>query len=681
MADASYIIDIAAQMPEGEVTTAQLDDMVKGLTGAGKGADFFQVALKQVSASLASAKAATASANAALAEGTGKYRELEKAASTASKTAEKAALKGKLSPEIAAQAVQAEAALDGYAHTLKSLEQNAAAATKAEAGFARQLDNVKKLSAHTDKTVAGAAEATEKLRGGLASVPGPVGKIGSALLAPVQGFQKLSASMGSSNAAMLLTATAAAGVVVAVVAITAAVIAGTIAIAAWAVGLADAKRMANLHSEAVRAMSPELEGLRSTFADVTKATGLQNDELEALAKKLSDAKTPADRIAGALSDAALQEAALGKGGADDFIAKIRESKGAVTGLANETRLALGGIVAKQLRGIDAQSATIKKNFSSLFSGLDIEPVLKGLERLGALFDQNTAAGQTIKFLFESIFQPLIDQAETAAVVIEAFAIGFLIGLTKAYIAVKPALAAVKEFFGFKDASLSDTLALVKRAGELVVPAFLVFAGVLAAIAAAIGVAVAASVAWTVAIYSAIAAVVGLGVAIFNGLMSAMNSVNEFLVSAPAKMLQLGSDLIAGLANGIVAGKDAVVGAVTGAVSGAIASAKKLLGIASPSKVFAEIGAYTGEGFAQGVDDSAPDAQTAMTTMVNPAPPAASAQPAASSAGGSSGPMLHIENLYLAGAKASEAETLSLADALTRIIKGDAAAMGGEPAPA
>jgi len=682
MSDAQYVIDIAAEMPAGEATTAQLDEMVKGLTGAGKGADFFQVAMKQLSGSLDAAKAAAKAANGALAEGNASYRELEKAANVAAKAVEKAGAKGVIDPKLSADSARADAALKSYAITLKSLEQNAAAATKAESTFATQLANVQKLSAHTDKTVTGAAEATEKLRFGLSSVPGPVGKIGSSLLAPVQGFQKLTASMGSSNAAMLLTATAAIGAVVAVVAITAAVIAGAIAIASWAVGLADAGRSAGLVTEATEILHPELEALHETVDGLTDATGLTENALDKIALSLKGAHVAAADLPDALRAAALAEAALGQGGAQEFIAQMQASKKGVRAFSQEISGQLEGVVAKKLRGLDGQAATFKKNIGQLFGELDIEPVLKGLERLGGLFDQNTAAGQTIKFLFETVFQPLINQAEKASIVVEAFALGFLIGMTKLYIGLKPVIKGVEEFFGFKDTSLADVLAVATKAGEY---AAAIFAGVVfafLAVAAAIGAVVAIGVALTASLVAMVGAVIGAAVAVGGAFLDAFTAVKTYLAGLPDTLVSVGRDLMLGLANGITGGVSSVVGAMTGAVGSAIDAAKHKLGIASPSKVFAEIGGYTGEGFAQGVDDSAPDAQAAMTSMVNPAPAAAQAGASAPAAGGSSGPTVHIEKLYLAGAEASKADTISLSEALTRLIRGDAAALGGgEAAPA
>jgi hypothetical protein len=55
----------------------------------------------------------------------------------------------------------------------------------------------------------------------------------------------------------------------------------------------------------------------------------------------------------------------------------------------------------------------------------------------------------------------------------------------------------------------------------------------------------------------------------------------------------------------------------------------LLGIASPSKVFAQIGEYTAEGFIHGVDSMRPRAQASLGSMVH-VPRAVAEIPAAES---------------------------------------------------
>ncbi|HEY3516544.1 MAG TPA: hypothetical protein VGL98_05805, partial [Gammaproteobacteria bacterium] len=95
MADAQWVLDIAANMPAGQATTAELDRLTEALTGAGRKSDEFQSALKVVSGQLDVAKASSVAANAALAAGSEQYKLLEREASRAGKALEVAQAKGK----------------------------------------------------------------------------------------------------------------------------------------------------------------------------------------------------------------------------------------------------------------------------------------------------------------------------------------------------------------------------------------------------------------------------------------------------------------------------------------------------------------------------------------------------------------------------------------------------------
>ena len=70
------------------------------------------------------------------------------------------------------------------------------------------------------------------------------------------------------------------------------------------------------------------------------------------------------------------------------------------------------------------------------------------------------------------------------------------------------------------------------------------------------------------------------------------------------MTSIGSNIIQGLVNGVTDAAGKLIDAVKGAVGNAIEGAKNLLGIHSPSRVFREIGRYTMQGAALGVDDDA-----------------------------------------------------------------------------
>lgn len=84
---------------------------------------------------------------------------------------------------------------------------------------------------------------------------------------------------------------------------------------------------------------------------------------------------------------------------------------------------------------------------------------------------------------------------------------------------------------------------------------------------------------------------------------ASNLING-LASIPDQVISIGSNIIQGLVNGITGAAGKLIDAVKGAVGDAIEGAKNLLGIHSPSRVFREIGQYTMQGAALGVDDDA-----------------------------------------------------------------------------
>ncbi|WP_102157710.1 phage tail protein [Zhihengliuella halotolerans] len=91
-------------------------------------------------------------------------------------------------------------------------------------------------------------------------------------------------------------------------------------------------------------------------------------------------------------------------------------------------------------------------------------------------------------------------------------------------------------------------------------------------------------------------------------------ITGFLSSMPGKLLQIGKDMIQGLINGIGNMAGAVTDKIGGVVSGAIDGAKRLLGINSPSRVFMEIGEYTGEGMSIGLERQSKAVQKAAEAM-------------------------------------------------------------------
>lgn len=709
MSDAQYVIDVAATF-KGEQTIAQMDALTAKLLGAGAGADSFQNAVVQLSNALDQAKESSAAANSALAAGNAEYKALEQAANQAAKAQEKAGRLGVIPPEVAASASAAAAALELHVTELAKLEQAAAIASQREDALGVSMANVRKLStataaaekkaadevkAATDEERAALQEtinteaahdrALKKTAGALSSLGGPFGAVGAWTLNAVDDFGDMAKTMGTTGASAVIAGTAIASVALAIAAVVAAVVVGTIAIASWAVGLGDARRSAGLATEAFEAMNPGVEALHETIDGLTSRTGLSEAALDGIAKSLIAAKVSAADLPDALTAAALAERALGNGGAAEFTASLKDSKKSVAALSTEVQAKLGGVVTQQMRSLSAQSDRFHASVSQLFGGLNIDPVLSGFEKLVGLFDENSAAGQALQLIFESVFQPLINQADAASTAIEAFALGFLIGLTKVYIAVKPAIHAVSEFFGTNDSSLSDTMATVTKAGEYLVPVFVAAAAVLAVLAVSIGLAVAAIVVVQVAIYAVGAAVIAAGAAIIYGFVSAWDTVTSFLDSITLE--GVGTAIMQGLANGITAAAGIPLAAITGVVNGAISGAKSVLGIHSPSTVFAEIGDNTAAGFAGGVADATPDVRSSLERMVDPPAPTTQAGSAtgaragggaaAASSGGSNFAGA-VFNFY--GVENAEDAEARFGEIVTRLWEGDAASIGGASVP-
>jgi TP901 family phage tail tape measure protein len=88
--------------------------------------------------------------------------------------------------------------------------------------------------------------------------------------------------------------------------------------------------------------------------------------------------------------------------------------------------------------------------------------------------------------------------------------------------------------------------------------------------------------------------------ISQGLQKMWHAINTVLGGWPAKMMAMGRDILQGLISGIIANIGALKGAIGKVASKAVGTLKSLLGIHSPSRVFASLGGYTMQGFNAGL---------------------------------------------------------------------------------
>ncbi len=647
-------------------TSYQIDIGVGGSDVVASAADAVDRLALRLEASSSASRAATDAVRAADAA----YRQAETTADRAAKALEKLNLqadeqKGKLRAaldagdmssaaraegalaklalrqgEATSKAAEASAAMRREAADLDRLRGAADTAAQAEAKVAGALEKARAATAAQSKAMAAAAgsgkvnEAAEAL----GKLGGPLGETGSKALGAVEGLQKLGASLGAGGP-YVAAAAIFASLVAGIAAVSAAAVAGVAAITQWAVGLADAARSQRLLSDGIAGSVAGGRALDATVKSIQSRVPVATDELMRMAGELTKAGVKGDALAVALEDAAAKSATL----------------------------KMGPDYAKGLLAIDYQVARLKDHLTGkggLFSSLQIDGLLSGLSTLVGLFDANNASGRALKVVFESLFQPIVDAVTALMPRVRSAFIQLEILLLKGMIAIKP--------YGSEIVLLAE--------------AFAVLGGIILGV---VGVAAAAFFGPLVAIVGVVTALIA-GVLWLTGelirfsdtIVSSVSGALDWFSGAiddaltaldEIDLVQTGVDLVEGLAQGILAGAVAVPNALKSVVDSAITTAKSALGIASPSKVFEEIGGYTAEGMVKGIDGGAPSVGSALEGMTDPS----AATPAATPSGGSStSATISGNTFHLHGLAGADEAVKGIESLLTRLLEGDVAQLGG-----
>ena len=99
-------------------------------------------------------------------------------------------------------------------------------------------------------------------------------------------------------------------------------------------------------------------------------------------------------------------------------------------------------------------------------------------------------------------------------------------------------------------------------------------------------------------------------------MAKARQIPSAIKSGVGNLAGIGRDMIAGLWNGISAKFDSVVSKVKAMASRLPKAVKKVLGIGSPSRVFRQLGEWTGEGFALGIESMTKAVELASLDLVS-----------------------------------------------------------------
>ena len=133
--------------------------------------------------------------------------------------------------------------------------------------------------------------------------------------------------------------------------------------------------------------------------------------------------------------------------------------------------------------------------------------------------------------------------------------------------------------------------------------------------------------------------------IINNITGFCTNVYNTLAKLPGQVIQIGKDLVTGLWNGISDKASWVTEKIKGFGTQITNAIKKQLGVASPSKVFAEIGGFMAEGLGVGWEDQIGDVEADMANSMNGLTGSMSAEVNAYSAGTSE---LGTTNTYNGG---------------------------------
>jgi len=322
---------------------------------------------------------------------------------------------------------------------------------------------------------------------------------------------------------------------------------------------------------------------------------------------------------------------------------------------------VGGINLRQMLSLDNIVKKLGETFDSLTKGVDIEPILKGFKELADLFSLNNVTGQALKTIVETFGKEMGVSITSTTPIAKRFIQGLVIGalqITIAYLQVRNSLR--DTFADSKILKGVDGLGIALTVGKY----------------AAIGLAVAVV---------SIAAVMAVGLVPILAFGAAMvwiskksselgKSIRETFIDIDWKAT--GAAILDGLLLGITSGSSALLKGIKGLAKSIKGAFTGELEIHSPSKVFERYGENIDAGLEKGVENGAPGAQSAVSSMV-------SVPSGGGGGGGRAAPIINI-TINASGGNAKEiAEAVSSSSVIEQIVKAiiDASQGGGVGVPA
>ncbi len=490
-----------------------------------------------------------------------------------------------------------------------------AAVGQMQAAYLRAGGSFKKPLAPPHGTQEAEAGMLARIKSALGGLPAPLAKAEG-------GFARLGSFMSSGAVAAAGFVAVAAAIVVAAIAVTAALAAAAVSMIKFGLASADARRNELLHLEGLTKMRNMfgVTGGSASFMQeqldaVSDSSALGRDEIGKYAEQLHRAGFRAGNFQTALK-AMATAGSIGDDQAQRFFnmaAGANLTGQSVKKLADDIQGRFGPIVAKQLLSFDVQMKKFQDRLHMLFSSINVEPFLKGLNKVLELFSLNTNSGRALQSMLGDLFGPLGDNAEGAGFIVRRIIQGMIQSALKLEIFIlRLEIAFIKAFGRPKVFEGLDAGNIALKVGT----------GLFAALAASVGIAAAAVFGLVAGFALLIASIVIVGAILFGPFILAAAAIYELwqLVKEVASFLgsvnwsTLGGRIIDGLVDGIKAGFSKIKGAFAGLKDAAVNAFRQAFSVHSPSRLFAGLGVHIGTGVAQGVDNSIPQVNNAIGRM-------------------------------------------------------------------
>ncbi|WP_437623391.1 hypothetical protein [Sorangium sp. So ce1151] len=597
------------------------------------------------------------------------------------------------------------------------------AAKKASLGAAQE--QYVKLGGTFGPVATGAKVAGAGIDDVLGAAQGAGGPIGG-LAGRVGQLKAVLGKAGAAGAALLLAA--------ALVVVVAGAVAATVAIAAYALQAASAARDARLLFEAVSAGAGADQRLGVQVELLAERVNLARSQLNEMGLSLGRTRLQGRALEAAFSAVATTTAVMGSAAGStlqgiateaartrvfmlnafsldgtglkvrDVAAELAKRTGvsmrsAVTAIQNgrvkvadglaaldaAVQAKFGKLAAAQMLSFGTQVQRAKEDLSALFKDVNVDALLEGLRGVLRLFGQNTVSGQQLKFLAETLLNPLFEAVRAASPYVQGFFKGLIIAALLVAITLQRLKKAWDEAFGGGTESKIDGVKVGVYAGIAAVVLLIASMMALAAIVAIIATPLIAPFILLAALVLALAVpFVVAGLAVY-GLYLAVVAAYDAI--AGIDFGALGTRLVDGLVNGIRGGVSRLVDAVKGLGSAAVSALETVWKIASPSKVGFEKGAFLGEGVELGVERSTAGVEAASQGLAGAAVDGLGGMQGGggrASGGGRGGSTFHVEHLEINGVK--DADELTGRTFIARLVGAlqDAATSGGislDPEPA